>query len=133
MPVGQLKSFKAGVKRSSPKPVQIEVQNSNNEVVGSVDAKRRPIGTYIEPSKSTEKTSNVSPDVIRRVRNNKEYDNYSPLGVKPGPKPSIGKVVLRLFEVQLLPDDCPTLSDSYRATTVRLVAVEQPSNRRSSS
>jgi len=109
IPISQLKNhMQAGMKRSSPKsvesqsPVRIEVQNLSSDE--SPHGKKRPIRNYIQP---IEPDQEVSPSIVqvqkpqledlinnkdtepRRVRNNKEYDNYSPMGVKPGPKPSI--------------------------------------------
>ena len=117
IPISQLKNhIQTGMKRSSPKsaesPVRIEVQNLSSDE--SSPGKRIPIRNYIKP---TEPDPEVSPSIVqvqkpqledlinnkdtepRRVRNNKEYDNYSPMGVKPGPKPSIGRVVIRLKKI----------------------------------
>lgn len=87
------------MKRTSPKPVEskspvhIEVQNSNTDIQ---HGKRVANKNYIKPTEAPQEVAtNIYKDVDReprRVRNTKEYDNYTPLGVKPGPKPSIGKV-----------------------------------------
>ena len=96
-----MKSLQAGMKRTSPKPIEskspvrIEVQNSNTDVPSLYD-KTLATKNYIKPTEAPQEiATNIYKDVNReprRVRNTKEYDNYTPLGVKPGPKPSIGKV-----------------------------------------
>ena len=81
LPVGSLVT-------SKPEAVQIQVDSSEK-------LKRKQVFPAVEArlEKSVEKVKDVKvtdgPPVVKRIRNNKEYDNYSPSTFKPGPKPSI--------------------------------------------
>jgi len=81
LPVGSLVT-------SKPEAVQIQVDSSEK-------LKRKQVFPAVEArlEKSVEKVKAVKvtdgPPVVKRIRNNKEYDNYSPSAFKPGPKPSI--------------------------------------------
>merc|ERR1712235_180964 len=82
LPVGSLVS-------SKPEAVQIQVSDS---IDSSEKLKRKQVFPAVEArlEKSVEKVKVTDgPPVVKRIRNNKEYDNYSPSAFKPGPKPSV--------------------------------------------
>jgi len=85
LPVGSLVT-------SKPEAVQIQVSDS---IDSSEKLKRKQVFPAIETrlEKSVEKVKAIKvtdgPPVVKRIRNNKEYDNYSPSTFKPGPKPSV--------------------------------------------
>merc|ERR1712235_67570 len=81
LPVGSLVT-------SKPEAVQIQVSDS---IDSSEKLKRKQVFPAVEArlEKSVEKVKADGPPVVKRIRNNKEYDNYSPSAFKPGPKPSI--------------------------------------------
>merc|ERR1712050_92176 len=91
LPVGSLVTTK-------PDAVQIQVSDPSTvdskslrspemkrkQVFPVVDVKKR-----VEPEKVRAIKVTDGPSTAKRIRNNKEYDNYSPSTFKPGPKPSI--------------------------------------------
>merc|ERR1712131_119799 len=82
LPVGSLVT-------SKPEAVQIQVSDS---IDSSEKLKRKQVFPAVEArlEKSVEKVKVTDgPPVVKRIRNNKEYDNYSPSAFKPGPKPSV--------------------------------------------
>lgn len=88
LPVGSLVT-------SKPESVQIQVSDMSTNDSKRSELKRKQVFPVLETrlEKSVEKVRAIKvtdeTSTAKRIRNNKDYDNYSPSTFKPGPKPSI--------------------------------------------
>jgi hypothetical protein len=85
LPVGSLVT-------SKPESVQIQVSNTSKTVDSKrSELKRKQVFPVLEKSVEKVRAVKVTDETstAKRIRNNKDYDNYSPSTFKPGPKPSI--------------------------------------------